>query len=466
MSAVPPQPGSEAERSARRVALIVAPLSSFINPFMGASINVALKAMESDLALDAVELGWVQTAFLVASAAVLVPLGRLSDIHGRRRVFILGIGLFTAASALAGLAADAALFMIARVVQGIGSAMMVANAVSILASLFPPAQRGRVIGINTAAVYAGLALGPVLGGLLTHHLSWRGIFLAAVPLGLLALALTWRALRGEWADARHERFDWLGAALYGLSLPALMAGLASLAAPFGVPLAIGGGLGLGLFAWRSWARPHPLYPVAALVRNRMFGLSNLVGLLTYSSSYGIPFLLSLYLQHIGRLDAASAGLVLLAQPAVMAVITPLAGRLADRFEPRWLVSIGLLLHAGGLAALAGVDADTPVAAIVAVLALVGCGLGVFSAPNISAIVGAVERSRYGVAAASAGSVRLVGQSFSMGAVTLIAALAIGRIQVAAAGRDALLETMHLAFGAFAAVAGGALIASLLRGRRR
>lgn len=452
------------EKTARRVALIVAPLSSFINPFMGASINVALKAMEHDLALDAVLLGWVQTAFLLASAAVLVPAGRFSDIFGRRRVFVAGTLLFSAASLGAGLAWGSVSFLAARVIQGIGSAMMVANAVSILVSVFPPEKRGRVIGLNVAAVYAGLALGPVLGGLLTHHLSWRAIFLLAVPLGLLAAGLTLGKLRAEWADARGEKFDRTGAAIYALAIPLLMFGVTRLPGPVGLVLVAAGIAGLALFGVLALGAEAPLYPVRALRKNRMFAFSNLTAFLTYSTSYGIPFLLSLYLQHIGGLDAAAAGLVLVAQPAVMAVVVPLSGRLSDRVEPRVLVTIGLLFHAGGLFALSRLGPDASHATIIGILALVGCGLGLFSSPNISAIVGALGRRSYGVAAASAGTMRLVGQSTCMGVVTLIATLVIGRVQLGPAHHGALLESTHLAFSLFSGIALFAAAASLLRGR--
>jgi len=453
-----------APRTAQRMALAVAVLSSFINPFMGASINVALKALASDLALDAVMLGWVQTAFLVASAAVLVPAGRFSDIYGRRRVFLVGTGLFTAASLVAGVAQGPMSFLAARGLQGVGSAMMVANAVSILVSIFPPKKRGRVIGLAVASVYAGLALGPALGGLLTSHVSWRVIFLAAVPLGLAVLWLTGKHLRGEWADAAGERFDWRGAAIYALSVPAVMAGASFLPSPLGVALLLGGAAGIGLFVVLALRSPSPLYPVRELGRNRMFGLSNLVSLLGYGSSYAVPFLISLYLQHLHGLSASAAGLVMIAQPACMALVTPLAGRFADRWEPRVLVSVGLLLHAGGVLSLSRLGPSSSLWQVGALLALVGVGLALFTSPNMSAIVGSVQRRSYGVATASAGTMRLLGQSLGMATTTLLAALLIGRVQLGPAQHEALLHTLRVGFTVFGGVALLDVGLSLSRGR--
>jgi EmrB/QacA subfamily drug resistance transporter len=450
--------------TAQRVALLVAVLSSFINPFMGASINVALKALGQDLALDAVLLGWTQTAFLVASAAVLVPVGRLSDIHGRRRVFMLGTAVFTGASLVAGLAGGPALFLAARAVQGIGGAMMVANAVSILVSVFPPERRGRVIGIAVASVYAGLSLGPMLGGLLVSHVSWRGIFLTMVPLGVLVLWLTGARLRGDWADAAGERFDWRGAAVYTLSVPAVMAGASFLPRPLGFALLMAGAVGLALFVGLALRAGSPLYPVRELGTNRMFGLSNLVALLAYVSSYSIPFLISLYLQHIHDLSASEAGLVMIVQPALMALVTPLSGRLSDRLEPRLIVSIGLGLHAAGLFALSRLGQGSSLVTVGGLLALVGVGLGLFSSPNMSAIVGSVQRRSYGVATASAGTMRLLGQSLGMATTTLLAALLIGRVQLGPAHHGALLHTLQVGFTAFSGVALAGVGVSLLRGR--
>ncbi|GAF86702.1 unnamed protein product, partial [marine sediment metagenome] len=177
-------------------------MGAFLTPFMGSSITIGLPAIGDELAMDAIVLGWVATAFLLAAAVFLVPLGRIADIYGRKKIFTYGMITYTAASLLAAISTSAAMLISSRILQGIGGAMVFSTAIAILISVFPPEERGRVLGINVAAVYAGLSIGPFAGGLLTQYLGWRSIFWINVPLGLLLIALVFWKLKGEWAEAK------------------------------------------------------------------------------------------------------------------------------------------------------------------------------------------------------------------------------------------------------------------------
>ena len=194
----------------RRAALLVTTVGTFLTPFMGSSIAIALPSIGHDLAMDAILLGWVATAYILAAAMFLVPIGRIADIYGRKRIFTCGMLTYTIASLLSAISTSATMLISFRVLQGIGGAMIFSTGVAILTSVFPPQERGRVLGINAAAVYTGLSVGPFVGGLLTQYLGWRSIFWINVPLGLLIIALVCWKLKGEWAEARGEKFDVVG----------------------------------------------------------------------------------------------------------------------------------------------------------------------------------------------------------------------------------------------------------------
>jgi EmrB/QacA subfamily drug resistance transporter len=447
-------------------ALIAATLAAFLTPFMSSATNVALPSLGHELAMNAVLLSWVQTSYLLAAAVFLVPFGRISDIYGRKKVFLYGTGLFTFASLLTGLAPSALVLILGRVLQGIGSAMIFGTSVAILTSVFPPGERGRVLGINVAAVYIGLSIGPFLGGLLTENLGWRTIFYAMVPLGLIVIAFTLWRLKGEWAEARGEAFDLAGSIIYALALVVLMYGFSTLPGPLGAGLIAAGVVGLGVFVAWELATRAPVLDIQLFAHNRPFAFSNLAALINYSATAAVAFLLSLYLQYIKGLTPEQAGLVLIAQPIVQAAFSPLAGRLSDRVEPRIVASIGMAFTATGLGLLVVIGEATPLWAIVVRLLLLGFGFALFSSPNMNAIMGAVERQFYGIASGTLATMRLVGQMFSQGIATLLFALYIGHVQIVPELYPLFLASAKTAFAIFGALCFAGIFASLARGRIR
>jgi len=454
------------DRAQRWTTLLVTTLASFLTPFMGSAINVALPSMAQELSMDAVLLGWMATSYLLAAAVFLVPFGRLADIVGRKKVFAYGTAVFTVGALLAALAQSSTLLIVARVLQGMGSAMIFGTGVAILTSVFPPDRRGQVLGVNVAAVYVGLSMGPFIGGYLTQNLGWRSIFSALVPLGLLIIVLVLWQLKGEWAEARGEPFDLTGSIIYSLGLVALMYGFGLLPALSGFALILAGAIGLALFAAWELRIAHPVLNVQLFAANRTFALSNLAALINYAATSAVTFLLSLYLQYIKALSPQQAGLVLIAQPIMQVLFSPVAGWLSDRIEPRIIASSGMALTAIGLVLLVFLGPATPLWAIVACLLLLGVGFGLFSSPNMNAIMGSVERRFYGVASGTLGTMRLVGQMLSMGIATLLFALYIGRVEITPEQYSLFLLSAKTAFGIFAVLCMGGIFASLTRGNLR
>ncbi len=450
----------------RRAALLVTTVGAFLTPFMGSSIAIALPSIGGELAMDAILLGWVATAYLLAAAMFLVPLGRIADIYGRKRIFTYGMITYTAASLLSAISTSAAMLISFRVLQGIGGAMIFSTGVAILTSVFPPEERGRVLGINVAAVYAGLSLGPFVGGLLTQYLGWRSIFWANVPLGLLIIALIFWKLKGEWAEAKGEKFDIAGSIIYSLMLIAIMYGFTMLPELPGAGLILAGGLGIVAFVkWETKVK-SPVLDVRLFRNNTVFALSNLAAFINYSATFAVSFLLSLYLQYIKGLTPQIAGLVLVAAPVVQAIFSPFAGRLSDKIEPRIVASLGMGLTVIGLIFFIFLGNTTSLWFIIAGLIILGFGFALFSSPNTNAVMSSVEKRFYGVASATLATMRQIGMMFSMGMVMLIFAIYLGRVQITPEYYTPFLSSLNTAFIIFTVLCFGGIFASLARGKVR
>lgn len=450
----------------KRSALLIATLSAFLTPFMVSSVNIALPAIGREFAMSAVLMSWVPTAYLLSAAMFLVPFGRLADIYGRKRIFAFGIGTFTLSSLLLALSPSASALIAFRVLQGFGSAMIFGTGMAILTSVFPAAERGRVLGMNVAAVYLGLSLGPTFGGFLTHQFGWRSIFLASVPLGLLVIYFLATKLKAEWAEARGERFDLAGALLYSASLVFVMYGLSILPARAGIVLTAAGAAGAALFVLWERRTESPLLDMDLFFHNATFAFSNLAALINYSATNAVTFLMSLYLQYLKGLTPQGAGMVLVSQPLVMAVFSPLAGRISDRIEPRVVASIGMAITATGLFLLTFVEKDSSVGFDLAGLVLLGFGFALFSSPNTNAVMSSIEKKFYGVGSATLGTMRLTGQMLSMGITMVIFALSIGSARITPEYYPLFLKSMKTGLAIYTALCFAGIFASLARGKVR
>lgn len=462
-SPAPPRAGAV---GAQRIALISAAVAGFLTPFMGSAVNIALPAIGDAFELDAVELGWVTSAFLLSAAVFLLPFGRLADIVGRKRVFIAGLLLFSVATLLCAGAPSGGALIVFRLLQGAGGALIFGTGTAILTSVYPPARLGGALGITVAAVYLGLSLGPFLGGLLTSWFGWQGIFLFTAPLAFIAAALVALRLEGEWAEAKGERFDIVGSVLYGGALVLLMIGLARMPERTGIVLAGAGLVGIGAFiAWEGRAR-SPLIELRLFRENTVFAYSNLAALINYSATFAVPFLLSLYFQYVRGLAPELTGLVLVVQPAVQTLFSPVAGRLSERIEPRLLASTGMGIIAAGLFVLATIGRATPFGLLLTLLGLLGFGFALFSSPNTNAVMSSVEPRVYGIASGTLGTMRLLGQMLSMALVLLLFAVIMGEARITPERYPLFLRSAKTAFAIFGVLCAGGVYASLQRGELR
>jgi Arabinose efflux permease len=450
----------------KRILLLVTSLASFLVPYTVSSINVALPAIGSDFGLDAVSMGWVTSAYLLTAAVCIIPFGKLADMYGRKRLFILGNILFIVGSLFAALSWSGYVIIAARIVQGLGGSMVFATSIAIITAVFSPGERGRAIGIITATVYAGLSIGPFLGGILTQQAGWQSIFLLNVPIGIVVMVLTLGYIRGEWAEPAGQRFDIAGAILYCIMLIGALYGLTLLPGPDGVIWMASGAV--FLYGFYRWERhfPYPMLDLSVFRNNRTFVLSNLAAMINYAIVFAVGFLMSLYLQYNRGLDPQTTGIILVTMPVVQMVVSPLAGSFSDRIEPGILATAGMAFTTAGLALMALLSPSTPLPLIIAGLIILGFGYGLFSSPNTNAIMSSVDVRHLGVASAMVSTMRAAGQMISMAAAMIVLSLFIGSRPISPPVYPELQHSVTMTFALFFIVGLFGIWASYSRGTIR
>ncbi len=439
--------------------------TSFMGTFLISSVNIALPAIEKSFELNAVTLSWVITSFLLATAMFLLPVGRLGDLTGIRRIFKIGVIIFFVASLACGLAGSGFWLILFRYVQGVGASFTSTTGPAILVSAFLPQHRGRVLGISVSAVYLGLAFGPFAGGLLTQYLGWRSIFFTASSLGIITAIIAFLYLGKDETSGKLSslRISYWGTLFYMIGLVALVYGSSNIPST-GAWLIMGGGLASLVVFWLVESKAlSPVFETRLFTQNRLFAFSNIAALINYSATFAIVFLMSLYLQKVQGFSPRDAGFVLIAQPVMMALFSPVAGRLSDRVQPRYLTSLGMLMCTMGLASFIFLTPNTPLWLIVLLLVLVGLGFGLFSSPNMNTIMSSVNKKYYGTASGTAASMRVLGQIASMTIATLFFAAIIGKQAIEAVPEGLFMQAMRWGFVCFTLICMAGIYFSFKRG---
>jgi MFS family permease len=452
------------EKILKRSILLVSAFAAFLTPFLGSAINLALPSIGKDLNATAMELGWIVSSFILSSAIFLLPFGRLADITGRKKIFTYGISIFTTSTFLIIFSWNVASLIFFRILQGISGAMIFGTSLAILTSVFGPGERGKAMGINITAVYSGLSSGPVVGGLLTQYFGWRSIFAFLIPIGIASLYLIFKKMKPEWAESKGEKFDWKGSIIYGVSLASFMYGFSKLPSAAGW-IFLSGGVFLGLlFLFFEKNINNPVFDIRLVLNNRVFAFSGIAALIHYSATSATGFFISLYLQYIKGFDARTAGFIMISQPVMMALLSSLAGKLSDKYNPGVIASYGMGLTATGLIILCFVNAASPVYLIIGLLIIMGLGFALFSSPNSNAIMSSVEKKYLGVASGVVGTMRMAGQMFSMGIAMMLLALYLGKEAIVPETYPGLIAGMRTGFIIFSILCILGIFASLVRNR--
>jgi EmrB/QacA subfamily drug resistance transporter len=450
------------DKGFKKSVLLVTTFAAFLAPFLSSAVNLALPSIGKELHANAIGLGWVISSYILSTAIFLMPFGRLGDIIGRKKVFSLGILLFTISTFLIVFSHSILSLIILRIVEGLSSAMIFGTSLAIITSVYLPGERGRAMGINITATYLGLSCGPVIGGLLTQYLGWRSIFAFLVPFGIISLILINRKIKTEWAEAVGEMFDWRGSLIYGIALASFMYGFSRLPSTPGW-ICIGTGILMAvIFLLFENKITNPVFDIRLVMRNRVFAFSGIAALINYSATSAIGFFISLYLQYLKGLDARTAGLIMISQPVAMTLLSPIAGRLSDKRNPGSIASIGMGIIALGLVLLCFITEITPDYFIVILLMVLGIGFGLFSSPNSNAIMSSVEKRHLGVASGVVGTMRMVGQMMSMGIAMMLISLYIGKQTINPSTYPGLISAMRTGFIIFSVLSVFGIFASLAR----
>ena len=452
------------QKSIQRAALAVAMITNFTSPFSATALNIAVPHIGAEFHAAATSLSWIVLSFLMVTALLSIPFGRIADMRGRKTILRVGILLVCVASFLNIFSPNMPVFYLFRVVQGIGAAMIYATNTAILVSAFPPERRGSVLGTSVAAVFTGSASGPVIGGFITHTFGWRAIFIAISAFALIAFVMAMTRLPKENKPETKAKLNYYSIVFYVLSLGLLLCGLVTLSQNIWSYIILGAGIVLIILFVRHEARAEaPLIEVRLFSKNLDFSMSNLAALFNFAAVFAIVYLMSLYLQLARGFTADVSGMIMISQPVVQIVLSPIAGRLSDKRPPAAIASIGMACCAGALFMFAFLDGQTPLAYILAALLLTGFGVGLFSSPNANVVLGSVSKKDYSVATSVQSTARTVGQVFGMAVLTIIINAVIGNVQIDHVAPAAIIRDAHISFLVFAGVC---IIGILISLRRR
>ena len=434
-------------------------LSQFASAFMHAIVGVPLPTMAREFGASGLELSLLDTVFLGAAAALLMPIGRFADVTDKNSLFKWGLVALGIATFAIGLQPTMPLVIVCRFLQAVAAAFLIATSMAIVADIAPRDQLGRMVGLAIGATYMGLASGPYFAGLVTTHLGWRWVFfLAAIP-PLAAYALSRITLPSRW-QAPSAQVNLVNSALLVVAIATLIAGSATLGrGPLGYILLAASVIAGAVYLAAEKRSSNPLLNLRALGANRRLSQALLVQFLIYCGTVGTTFLLSIYLQVIQGHTPEGAGQILIVGPVVMAVFAPFGGRLADRFPPHLITFMGgtFILCQTVLAAF--LDAGSGLVHVLAVMVFQGLGFAFFSAPNISNIMTSVVPAERGMASALSAEMRSLGMMVSMAIVTVLISVRLGTAAVSSVP-DRFLSVMTLVFIAFSVLTALGVIASL------
>ena len=451
------------ENPIQRITLIMILLNAFATPVMLSAVNVAIPFIASDLSVSAVLLCWIPMAYLMASAMFVLIFGRIADMVGRKKIFLIGTTSVIVTSLIAA-STDSGITLIAtRFLQGVSAAMLYATQVAIISSIFPPAKRGYAIGLTVSAIYFGLTVGPLMGGYVVDLYGWRASFMVHLPLAVLALIIGVFFVKDEWLSDERGSFDLFGAVLYMLSILVLCIGVSYLPSTQSIIVIIFSLFGFIFFFLFERKHKHPIFDTTLFFTNRVFTFSCLASLIIYTATFANVVQVNLYLQYLKGFSATAAGAIVMCQPITMAIFSPLAGKLADKFEPKYLSTIGMAITCCGLIMLSNLEIDSELNYLILSLVITGFGFSLFSPPNVNAIMGSVEKKFYGSATGAMATMRIIGQMSSMVLVTLIFALIIGNVDINQENYGALESAIRIIFAISAILCIPGLYLSMARG---
>ena len=449
--------------SQQKFAIVVGVSTAFVTTFAGSALNLAIPSMGSHFNMGAAGVGWIVTIYSLVVAAFSTPFGKLSDSTGRRRILMIGVVGFGIVSIVTIFAPNATFLLTLRVLQGLTAAMIFATNMPIAISAFPGNQRGKAIGLVTSGTYAGLAMGPVLGGVLNNWFGWKAIFIFGACVSVIAFFFVLKGVEKDTVEKQETRQDISGNILYVFMIASFIYGLTAFnSIQFGwafIVVAVFIGF---LFVRTELASENPMIDVRIFAHNKAYTLSNLTALFNYSATFALSYLVSIYLQVVMGFSSQTAGFILITQPLFMAILSPRMGKLSDKSPAYKLASFGMALCALSLLFFGFIRENTSIIMVIIALAVAGIGIAFFSSPNTNVIMGCVPPAKFGVANSILATMRTTGQSSGMAIITLVVSGTFGLVSLYQVSPEQLISTIHIAFLIFTGLCAAGIVMSLQR----
>ena len=411
------------------VVVAVSFITSFFAVFLSNGIIIGVPAIAQEFAMNNVIQNWVPTIFFLVVAVFTVPAGQISGKFGVKKSLLAGVLVYLFASIGAVLSFSTESFLIFRILQGAGVAFLNVSAMAMVVQAVKPQNRGKALGFTVTGVYLATSLSPVICGFLVHNLGWRSMFYFVIPLLVLCIALMVWKITDEWKTYENDKIDTIGSVLYGIGILAFIYGFTTLATSTGLILTIAGLIVLAIFGAYELRQKSPVFNMK-LFKNKKFTSSNIAALCSYIAVMVVTTILNYHFQYVRGWDAQMAGMILIITPIIMAIMAPNSGKLSDRIHPQKLAAIGMAIATLSLLILIFLDANTPIWLIVIAMILQGVGMGLFTSPNTNAIMSSVPPNETPNASAAQSAMRTIGQTMSLGLLTLVFAWIMGSLPLA------------------------------------
>lgn len=440
--------------------LVIAALTSFFTVFLSSAVMISVPSLAAEYGMSNIVQNWVTMLFFLAVAAVTVPAGQISGKFGLKKTMVFGMALYIISSIVCVFSVSQEMFLICRIFQGVGAGFLNVASMAMVVSAFKPQDRGQAIGLTVVGVYLATSLSPVIGGFLNFSLGWRSIFYFTLPFLFLCLGLLIAKINKEWVTFKDAKIDTKGSVLYSIGIVLFIFGFTMLNEPLGIALTVIGLVLIAIFIMVELKVKVPVFDVR-LFKNSKFSSANFAAVCAYLATFAIVTIINYYLQYIRGMDSSQAGMILLITPVFQVVMAPIAGRISDKINPQILSAVGIAFGGLGIFMISMVDVTTPLPFLMVAMALQGFGFGLFSSPNTNAIMGSVPPKETPIASASVATMRVIGQTLSMGLFTLIFAFIMGNVPIIPANYHLLLLSCQVAAGICAVLCVVSVFASLV-----
>lgn len=422
--------------------ILISFLTSFFGVFLSNGIIIGVPAIANDFAMNNVIQNWIPTIFFLVMAVFTVPAGQISGKFGVKKSLFIGVIVFLIGSTGAALSFSTESFMLFRIIQGASVAFINVSAMAMVVSAVKPQNRGKALGFTVTGVYLATSLSPVICGFLVYNLGWRSIFYVVIPFLVLCIVLIILKVPQEWQTYKDDKIDKIGSIIYSIGILLFIYGFTNLINTNGLVCTMTGIVLLVIFAAWELRQKSPVFNMN-LFKNTKFTSSNIAALCSYLAIMVVTTILNYHFQYVRGWNAQMAGLVLIVTPIIMAILAPNTGKLSDRIHPQKLAAAGMAIATIALLILTFLNKDTPLYLVILAMVLQGIGMGLFSSPNMNAIMSSVPPKDAPTASASQATMRTIGQTMSLGLLTLIFAWIMGNLALSTQYADLIVKSSQI-----------------------